>query len=142
MDSLHSSSYYPVLLYLYQSFGDCTQSTNYDWYHRHFHVPYFFNCLARSRHLSYFLLSFSFTQWSARTAKSTIRQVSFLLLAILRSGRLGEIRWSFVPQNPWEFCVSHFPGQILGCVYTICALGQILASCTIPSKSPCPPSNV
>ena len=23
----------------YQTFGDCTERTNYNWYHRHFYVP-------------------------------------------------------------------------------------------------------
>ena len=36
---LHSSSYFHVLQSLYQSFGDCTELTNYNWYDRHFHVP-------------------------------------------------------------------------------------------------------
>ena len=26
---------------MYQSFGGCTKSTNYNWYNRHFHVPQF-----------------------------------------------------------------------------------------------------
>ena len=55
-------------------FGDCTKSTNYNWYHRHFHVPQIlggFSSLARSKYLSMFLLSFSFT------LRSTIRQVLF-----------------------------------------------------------------
>ena len=37
----------------------------------------FFNSLARSRYVSFFSLSFSFTLWSAGTAKSTILQVLF-----------------------------------------------------------------
>ena len=37
----------------------------------------FFHCLARSRYLSFFLLSFNFTQWSAGTAKSTFQKVLF-----------------------------------------------------------------
>ena len=37
----------------------------------------FSDSLVRSRYLSFFLLSFNFTLWSARTAKSTIRQVFF-----------------------------------------------------------------
>ena len=37
----------------------------------------FFNSLARSRYLSFFLLSFRFILWSARTAKSTILQILF-----------------------------------------------------------------
>ena len=39
----------------------------------------FFNSLARSRYLSFFSLSFSFTLWSAGTSKSTIFQVPFFL---------------------------------------------------------------
>ena len=54
----------------------------------------FFNSLARSRYLSFFSHSFSFILWSAGTAKSTILQVLFFLLIIIRSGLLAEIRWS------------------------------------------------
>ena len=42
LDSLHSSSYFQVLQSLYQSFGNCNKSTNYNWYNRHFHVSQFF----------------------------------------------------------------------------------------------------
>ena len=52
----------------------------------------FFNSLTRPRYLTFFSLSFSFTQWSAGTAKSTIQQVLFLLLIITRAGGLAEIR--------------------------------------------------
>ena len=52
----------------------------------------FFNTLIRSCYLSFFSLFFSFILWSAGTAKSTILQD--LLLIILRSGLLTEIRWS------------------------------------------------
>ena len=54
----------------------------------------FFNSLARSRYLSFFSHSFSFIQWSAGTAKSTILQILFflLLLIIIRSGLLAAIR--------------------------------------------------
>ena len=38
----------------------------------------FFSSLSRSWYLSLFSLSFSFTLWSAGTAKSTIRQVLFI----------------------------------------------------------------
>ena len=54
----------------------------------------FFNSLARSRYLSFFSLSFKFILWSAWTAKSTILQILFLLLIIMRSGLLAGIRWS------------------------------------------------
>ena len=54
----------------------------------------FFNSLARSRYLSFFSLSFRFILWSAGTAKSTILQILFLLLIIMRSGLLAGIRTS------------------------------------------------
>ena len=46
----------------------------------------FFNSLARSRYLSLFSHSFSFIRWSAATAKSTIWEIFFFLLIIIRSG--------------------------------------------------------
>ena len=51
----------------------------------------FFNSLARSRYLSFFSYSFSFILWSAGTAKSTILQIFFFLLIIMRSGFLVRI---------------------------------------------------
>ena len=55
-------------------------------------TPNFFNSLARSRYLSFYSHSFSFILCSAMTAKSTILQVLFFLLIIIRSGLLTEIR--------------------------------------------------
>ena len=52
----------------------------------------FFNSLTRSRYLSLFSHSFSFILWSAGTAKSTILQVLFFLLIIIKSGLLAWIR--------------------------------------------------
>ena len=54
----------------------------------------FFNSRARSSYLSFFSLSFRLIQWSAGTAKSTILQILFLFLIIMRSGLLAGIRWS------------------------------------------------
>ena len=50
-----------------------------------------FNSLAKSRYLSFFKNSFSFILWSAGTAKSTILQVLFFLLIIIRSGILNFV---------------------------------------------------
>ena len=70
---------------------------------------FFFNSLARSRYLSFFSFSFNFTLWSARTAKPTILQALFLLLIIIRSGRLAEIRWSVcMSKFHWSLCMSFF----------------------------------
>ena len=41
LDGILSSSNFQVLQSLYQSFGDYTKSTSYNWHHRHFHVPVF-----------------------------------------------------------------------------------------------------
>ena len=54
----------------------------------------FFSSLARSRYLSFFSHSFSFILWSAGTANSTILQVLFFLLIIIKSGLLSGIKWS------------------------------------------------
>ena len=80
---------------------------------------------SRSWYLSLFTFSFSFTQLSARTSKSTFRQVLFFFLLLLFSTitwsgrlvvwpRLGDL---FVSQNPKEFYASHFFGRILCCAY-------------------------
>ena len=55
----------------------------------------FLSSLARSKYLSLFSLSFSFTLWTAGTSKSPIRQVLFsFLLTVTRSGHLAENKWS------------------------------------------------
>ena len=70
----------------------------------------FYNSLARSRDLSLFLHSFSFILWSAETAKSTILQISplfFLLLIIIKSDLLAEIKWSVcISKSHRSLCVS------------------------------------
>ena len=71
----------------------------------------FFNSLARSRYLSFFSLSFRFILWSAGTAKSTILQILFILLIIMRSGLLAGIRWSVCMLKSHRSYASHFLGQ-------------------------------
>ena len=102
-----------------KSFGDCTKSTNYNWYRHHFHIPLFFNSLLRSRYLSFCSLCFNFTLWSTGRAKSTIQQVLFFfffffLLVNIKSGRLADIWW-FVCISKYQksLCVS-FSGKDSG----------------------------
>ena len=65
----------------------------------------FFNSLSRSRFLSFFSQSFSFILWSAWTVKLSILQVLFFCVCIIiRSGLLGEIRWSV--------CILKFHGSL------------------------------
>ena len=78
----------------------------------------FFNSLARSRYLSFFLLSFRFILWSAGTAKSTILQILFSLLIIIRSGLLTEIRWSVCMfKSHRSLCVSFSRTGAGLCIY-------------------------
>ena len=100
-----------------------------------FHI--FFCSQARSRHLSFFSFSFNFTLWSGRR-KSPISLLFFVDYHSVWS-RLGD---TFVFQNPREVCAFQSPGQIPGCVCTICSYSQISISCTIPSGSPCPLSRI
>ena len=90
----------------------------------------FFNSLARARYLSFFSLSFNYILWSARTAKSTIRQVSFFLflffffffLIITRSGRLAEIRWTVcISKSLRSLRISFFRTDSGLCIYHLFA---------------------
>ena len=67
MDGLFLSFYFQILPSFFQFFQDCFKSTTYNWYHRHFHIPYSFSSLSRSRYLSLFSLSFNFILWSVGT---------------------------------------------------------------------------
>ena len=63
----------------------------------------FFNSLARSRYLSFGSHSFSFILWSTGTAKSTILQVVFFLLIIIKSGLIVA---SFHTRVSWRYCAG------------------------------------
>ena len=97
LDSLHPSRYFQLLQSLYQSFGDCTKSTNYNWYNRHFHVLQFFNSLARSRYLSLFSHPFNSTLCSAGT-------LLLLLLLLLLLSLLLFFYHRFLVVNDNNFC--------------------------------------
>ena len=106
---------------LYHSFGDCTKSTNYNWYNCYFRVQQFFLFPSKVVVLIPLFAFFQFTLWSVGTAKSTILQVLFfcwLSLGLVVWPRLGD---PFISQNSKGVRVSQ--GQILGCAYTICSYG-------------------
>ena len=78
----------------------------------------FFSSLARSRYLSLFSFSFSFTLRSVRTAKSTIRQVLFFWLTLTRFGHLVEIRWSVcISKSQRSLCISFSRTNSKLCIY-------------------------
>ena len=78
----------------------------------------FFNSLARSIYLFFFSQSFWFILWSAGTAKSTILQVHFFLLIIIRSGLLAGIRWSVrMFEFHWSLCMLFSRTGARLCIY-------------------------
>ena len=78
----------------------------------------FFNSPARSRYLSFFSHSFRFILWSAGTAKSTILQILFFLLIIIRSGLLAGIRWSVcMLKSHWSLCMAFSRTGAGLCIY-------------------------
>ena len=111
LDGLDSSTDFQLLQSLYQSFGDWSKCTNYNWYNHPLHVPQLFSSWARSKYLSLFyfssqakskylslfyfssrarskylslvLLSFIFTLWFAGTAKSTWQNFFCLFFFLL-----------------------------------------------------------
>ena len=89
----------------------------------------FFNSQAKSRYLSLFSHSFTFTLWSARTPKSTILQVLFFIdyYKIWSSGWGLVIRLNLKILR--SLCVSF---SRIGCAYTICSYGQISISLQFP----------
>ena len=78
----------------------------------------FFNSLERSRYLSFFSLPFNFIQRSAEIAKSTILQVLYFFLIIIRSDLLAEIRWSVcMSKSHRSLCVSFSWTDAWLCIY-------------------------
>ena len=69
LDSLHPSRYFQVLQSLYQSFGDCIKSTNFNRYHRHFRVSQFFRFLSKVEVLTPLFAFFKFYSVVRRDSK-------------------------------------------------------------------------
>ena len=90
-EGLHSSFYFKVLQSLYQSFSDCTKSTNNNWYNRHF-VPQIYQFPSKVEVL---ILLFTFLKvYSVVSRNIKVHNSASSSLIIIRSGRLAEIRWS------------------------------------------------
>ena len=104
-------------------FGECTEHNDYNWYDRHFHVPQFFQLSSKVLVLISLFAFFHFYSVICRDSKIHNSAGSlFGGWTITRCGRLIEIKRSVcIPDK----IVSHCPGWILGCAYTICSYGQI-----------------
>ena len=92
LDCLRSSSYFQVPQSIYQSFGECTKCTNYNWYHRHFHVPQFFQFVSKVLEFILLFVFFQFYSVVSRDSKVENSAGSLFLLIIIRYGRLAGIR--------------------------------------------------
>ena len=105
---------------LYQSFGNCTKSANYNWYHRHFHVQvFFFQFSSKVQILILLFTLFQFYSGVSRLCKvlnSASSFFSFFFFFFL----FGLVVWSilgdpFVCQNPRG--VSFFKTNVGLCIY-------------------------
>ena len=86
----------------------------------------FFNSLARSRYLSFFSHSFSLILWSTGTAKSTILQILYFLLIIIRSGLLAKIWWSVCMSTSHRSLCVWFSRTGAGlCIYHFLVLSNL-----------------
>ena len=122
-----------VLQSLFQSFGDRVKCANYNWYHRHFHVPQFLQFSSKVKvTLSFFTFLSVLLCGQPERQSPLFGRFSFFFCFFLGGGcsfffffffyllllSLGLVVWlrlgdPFESQNPREFCASHFPGRIL-----------------------------
>ena len=102
---------------------------------------FFFSSLATSRYLPLFSPSFSFTLWSVGTTKSTILQV-LSFITITRSSRLVEIWWFVCISKSQSMLWGLFSWMDSGLSNNHLFVWLNLNFCTIPSRSPSPPSHV
>ena len=106
-------------------FGDCTKSTNHDWYNCHRHVPYFFQFPSQVQVLILLFTFFQFysvVHWDSKIDNSASSFFFFffffLLLIIIRSGLLAEIRWSVcLSKSHRSLCVSFSRTDAGLCIY-------------------------
>ena len=123
---LNNAVVWSLLVILFPNSPAPVPATNYNWCYPHPPLQCFFSSPTRSLYLSLFSLSFSFTQWSTRMAKSSIMKVLFIFwwlsLGLVVWPRLGDL---FISQNPKELCAPRLLGRSPGYVYNICSFGQI-----------------
>ena len=86
----YSSPYLQVVQFLYQSFSECTERTNYNWYHSHFHVPSFFQFPSKILVLIFLFTFFQFCSMICQGSK--VDNSSGSLFCWLSVGLI--VRWS------------------------------------------------
>ena len=111
---LHSSSDFKVPPSLYQSFGNCTKSTNYNWYYCHFHVPQLFQFPGEIELLIFLFTFFQFYSVFSRESKvhHSAASLSFwLLLGVVVALRL-HCPFDFMRFYYYYYSLRVFPTSI------------------------------
>ena len=121
MDGPQSPCYFQVLQSFYQSFSDCTKSTNHNWYNRHFLILLFFSIPLQSRGTYPSFDFFQFYYAFGRDTKVHNSASSFFFLFslfIIRFNRLAAI-WQFfcLSQPQKSFCVLFSRTEAVFCKY-------------------------
>ena len=100
LDGLHSSTYFHVLQFLYQSFGDRSKSTNYNLYNYHFHILEFLYSLVRSMyHLFAFFKFYSVVSWDNKVLNSANSLLFFQYCKLI-------LQCIIIMVSSWEFFTS------------------------------------
>ena len=120
----------PVTHFFFRHLGSHSKGINYKWNHCHSDVPQFFQL---SGNIQVFVYLFAFFYFHCGLLECQNPQDDkffscYIILNLVLWLGLGD---PFLSQDPIEFCVSYFLGQILVCAYTICQHGEILIYCTI-----------
>ena len=104
MDGLHSSAYFQVHHSLYQSFGDSTKCANYNWHHRHFQVPQFFQFPCKVQVLPLYFASFQFYSVVSRYSKVNNSASSPFLIDYYKVWLPGrDLVIHLYVKIPWKF---------------------------------------
>ena len=105
LNCLDSSSDFQLFQFPFQSFGDSSKHTKYNWYHHHPPVPQFLLVLRQglSICLSFHFLLFSLCgllEWKIHYMTSSFFFFSFLLaLGLVYGPELGNILYLIIPEN-------------------------------------------
>ena len=118
LDSHYLSSNFQILNSFYQTFGDCTKRTNYNWYNRLFNAPRLFQFPSKFQVLIPLFVFFKFhsvVSWDSNVYNAVS---SLFLLIIKKFGSLTEIRWSVcMLKSQKSLCVSFSRTDSGVCIY-------------------------
>ena len=110
-------STHPLISMSSSPYVDCTKSTNYNWYHRHLHVPQFFPFPSKVEALIFLFTSFQYYAMVSRDSK-VHNSASSLSFVNISYGGLAEIWISVCISKPrWSLCISFSWTDAGLCIY-------------------------